>query len=82
MFESVAQFRYLGTTIINPIFSLENRLTDGGKFVSLTRPLPPRKIPGTHFCQRLSRPQGHNAAGSNQNLIQEEINKRLNSGNA
>jgi hypothetical protein len=21
---------------------------------------PPRKIPGTHFCQRLSRPQGHN----------------------
>jgi hypothetical protein len=27
------------------------------------RPLPPRKIPGTHICQRLSRPQGHNAAG-------------------
>jgi hypothetical protein len=27
------------------------------------RPLPPRKIPGTHFCQRLSRPQGHSAAG-------------------
>jgi hypothetical protein len=25
-------------------------------------PLPPRKIPGTHFCQRLSRPQGHNSA--------------------
>jgi hypothetical protein len=22
------------------------------------RALPPRKIPGTHFCQRLSRPQG------------------------
>jgi hypothetical protein len=27
------------------------------------RSLPPRKIPGTHFCQRLSRPQGHSAAG-------------------
>ena len=24
---------------------------------------PPRNIPGTHFCQRLSRPQGHSAAG-------------------
>jgi hypothetical protein len=27
------------------------------------RPLPPRNIPGTHFCYRLSRPQGHSAAG-------------------
>jgi hypothetical protein len=27
------------------------------------RSLPPRKIPGTYFCQRLSRPRGHNAAG-------------------
>jgi hypothetical protein len=27
------------------------------------RPLPPRMIPGTHFCYRLSRPQGHSAAG-------------------
>jgi hypothetical protein len=27
------------------------------------RPLPPGKIPGTHFCQRLSQPQGHSAAG-------------------
>jgi hypothetical protein len=25
--------------------------------------LPPRKIPGTQFCQRLSRPQGHSEAG-------------------
>jgi hypothetical protein len=25
-------------------------------------PPPPRKIPGIHFCYRLSRPQGHNAA--------------------
>jgi hypothetical protein len=23
----------------------------------------PGKIPGTHFCYRLSQPQGHNAAG-------------------
>jgi hypothetical protein len=27
------------------------------------RPLLPRKLPGTHFCQRLSRPQDHSAAG-------------------
>jgi hypothetical protein len=25
--------------------------------------LPPRKIPGTHFCQGLSQPHGHSAAG-------------------
>jgi hypothetical protein len=31
---------------------LDNRLTDGGEVVSLTRrpPFTPRKIPGTHFC--------------------------------
>jgi hypothetical protein len=28
------------------------------------RSLTSRKIPGTHFCYRLSRHQGHNAAGS------------------
>jgi hypothetical protein len=27
------------------------------------RPLPRRKIPGTHFCKRLSGSQGHSAAG-------------------
>jgi hypothetical protein len=27
------------------------------------RSLPPRRIPGTHFCQRLCPPQGHSAAG-------------------
>jgi hypothetical protein len=27
------------------------------------RSLPAGKIPGTHFYQRLSRPDGHNAAG-------------------
>ena len=39
--------------------------TDGGKVVSLTHrpPLPPGNIPGTHFCKRLSRPQGHSAIG-------------------
>jgi hypothetical protein len=37
---------------------LDNRLTDGDEVVSLTRrpPFTPRKIPGTHFWQRLSGP--------------------------
>jgi hypothetical protein len=36
---------------------------DGGKVAGLThRPrLPPGNTPGTHFCWRLSRPQGHSA---------------------
>jgi len=38
---------------------------DGGKVVSLTHrpPLPPVNTPGTHFCSRLSRAQGHSAIG-------------------
>jgi hypothetical protein len=42
---------------------LDNRLTDGGEVVSLTRQLPftPRKIPGTHLEAELS--QGNSAAG-------------------
>ena len=38
---------------------------DGGKVVSLTHwpPLPPGNAPGTHFCYRLSRPQGHTTIG-------------------
>ena len=38
---------------------------DGGKVVSLTHrpPLPPGNTPGTHFCQRLSRSQGHSMTG-------------------
>jgi hypothetical protein len=38
---------------------------DGDKAVSLTHrpPLPPGNTPGTHFCYRLSRPQGHSATG-------------------
>jgi hypothetical protein len=35
---------------------LDNRLTDGGEVVSLSfwPFFTPRKIPGTHFCQRLN----------------------------
>jgi hypothetical protein len=49
---------------------LDNRLTDGGEAVSLTHlsPFTPRKIPGTHFCYRLSRPQSHNAAGRTRSI--------------
>jgi hypothetical protein len=38
---------------------------DGGKIVSLMHrpPLPPGNTPSTHFCLRLSRPQGHSATG-------------------
>jgi hypothetical protein len=44
---------------------LDNRLTNGGEVVSLTSwpPFTSKKIPGTHFCRILSRPQGHSAAG-------------------
>jgi hypothetical protein len=37
---------------------------EGGKVVSPTQrpPLLEGNIPGTHFCQRLGRPQGHSAA--------------------
>jgi hypothetical protein len=44
---------------------LDNRLTGGGKVISLKRqqPFTPNKIPGTHFCWRLCRPQGYSAAG-------------------
>ena len=38
---------------------------EGSKVVSprQRQPLPPRNIPGTHFCYRLNRTQGHSAAG-------------------
>src|SRR5215469_6409113 len=44
---------------------LKQSAHEGGKVVSPTHrpPLPPGNIPGTHFCQRLSRPHGHSAAG-------------------
>ena len=37
----------------------------GGKVVSPTHrpPLPPGNISGSHFCYRLSQPQGHSATG-------------------
>jgi hypothetical protein len=53
---------------------LDNRLTDGGEVVSpmRRRPFTPRKIPGTHFCWRLSRPKGHGAAGRARHLSPSE----------
>jgi len=38
---------------------------ESGKFISHTHrpPLPPENIPGTHFCWRLSQPQGHSVVG-------------------
>jgi hypothetical protein len=47
-----------------PTFS-DIRLIDGGRVVSPTRRplLTPGKIPVTHLCSRLSRPQGHSPAG-------------------
>jgi hypothetical protein len=50
-----------------PTFSLDNRLTDGGKVVSLTRRQPFTPPPGRFLVhvsvKRLSRPQGHSAPG-------------------
>jgi hypothetical protein len=38
---------------------------EGGKVVAIRtgRFYPPGRVPGTHFCYRLSRPQGHNVTG-------------------
>jgi hypothetical protein len=43
---------------------LDNQFKDGSEVVKLTRrpPFTLRKIPGAHFCYRLSRPQDHSAA--------------------
>jgi hypothetical protein len=43
---------------------------DVGKVVSLTHrpPLSPGNATGTHFCQRLSRSQGHSAIGRNMSM--------------
>jgi hypothetical protein len=48
-----------------PTFSRQSA-HDGGEVVSITRrsPFTLRKIPGTHFCYRLSRRHGQSAAGS------------------
>jgi hypothetical protein len=44
---------------------LRQSVHESGKVVSRTHrpPLPPECIPGTHYCYRLSRAQGHSAAG-------------------
>jgi hypothetical protein len=44
---------------------LENRHMKMVKVSALRtgRFYPPRKVPGTHFCYRMSRPHGHSAAG-------------------
>ena len=48
---------------------------EGGKVVSPThRPsLPPGSVPDTHFCQRLSQPQGHVVAGRIMSVTQSGI---------
>jgi hypothetical protein len=42
------------------------KATDGAEAVSLARrpPFAPREVPGIYFCQRLSKPLGHNAAST------------------
>jgi len=53
---------------------------EGGKFfVDTGRLYPPRNILGTHFCQRLSRPQGHRATGRSisMNNSNDDIGKRI-----
>ena len=52
---------------------------DGGKVVSLTHrpPFTPGNTPGTHFCQRLSRPQGHSATGRIMSLEKFQRHHRL-----
>jgi hypothetical protein len=61
------------------LYFLDNRLTDGGEVVSPTRrpPFTPRKIPGTHFCCRLSRPQGHSAAGKIRSIEKSMISSGI-----
>jgi hypothetical protein len=62
-----------------PTFSLGSRFSDGGD-VSLTlRPLfTPRKIPGTHFCYSLSRPQGHSAPGRIRLIKKIQLHRKSN----
>jgi hypothetical protein len=46
-------------------YCLDRRFTDGGEVVSLTSrpPLHPERVSGTNFCYRMSKSQGHGAAG-------------------
>jgi hypothetical protein len=56
---------HLGGTLREKSKTTENRLTDGGEFISLMRQsaFNHRKIAGTHFCYWLSPTQGRIAAG-------------------
>ena len=49
----------------------------GGKVVSLTHrsSLPPGNTPGTHFCYRLNRPQGHSA--TRRIMLQKNFNDTI-----
>jgi hypothetical protein len=53
--------RHRGSHIL---YTTGSQLAIGNEVVSLTCQVPftPRKIPGTCFCQRLSRPNGHSVA--------------------
>jgi hypothetical protein len=70
-FSETSMDLYRGILIHKIPHFLDNQLTDGGEAVRLTRRTPciPRKIPGTHFCLRLSRPQGHSAAGRIRSIV-------------
>jgi hypothetical protein len=64
---------------------LDNRLIDGGKVVSPTHPphFTPQKhyyfyVPGTHFCKRLSKPQGPVRPQALGNWINRPINHSIN----
>jgi hypothetical protein len=43
-------------------YTIGSQMTVRFSALSAGRLLTPSKIPGTHFCWRLSRPQGHSAA--------------------
>jgi hypothetical protein len=45
--------------------------------LSADRALLTRKIPGTHFCWRLTKPQGHSAAGSKTSTGKKNPNTSL-----
>jgi hypothetical protein len=53
-----------------------------GEVVSLTHrpPLPPGDVPGTHFQQGLSRPQGHGTVGRNMSLKNPVIRQGIDPG--
>jgi hypothetical protein len=45
------------------LWTIGSQMAVGLSISRAGRPLPPRKIPDTHFCYRLSRTQGHSPAG-------------------